>query len=65
MDVVPPHITYEPYSSYFDKLGNKMNYIHICNNDGKKDVHLRLDYGRASSGGYGQDYSKNESMKAM
>ena len=45
MDVVPPHITYEPYSSYFDKLGNKMNYIHICNNDGKTDVHLRLDTG--------------------
>ena len=45
MDVVPPHITYEPYSSYFDKLGNKMNYIHICNNDGKTDAHLRLDTG--------------------
>lgn len=45
MDVVPPHIAYEPYSSYFDKLGNKMNYIHICNNDGRTDAHLRLDTG--------------------
>lgn len=45
MDVVPPHIMYEPYSSYFNKLGRKLNYIHICNNDGRTDAHLRLDTG--------------------
>ena len=45
MDVVPPCIAYEPLSSYFDKLGNKVNYIHLCNNDRKTDAHLRLDTG--------------------
>ena len=45
MDVVPPNIAYEPIGSYFDKLENKMNYIHICNNDGITDAHLRLDNG--------------------
>lgn len=45
MDVVPPNIAYEPYSAYFEKLGDKMNYIHLCNNDGRTDAHLRLDTG--------------------
>ncbi len=45
LDVVPPHIAYEPYSAYFEKLGSRMNYIHICNNDGRTDAHLRLDTG--------------------
>lgn len=45
MDVVPPNIAYEPYSAYFEKLGERMNYIHICNNDGRTDAHLRLDTG--------------------
>ena len=45
LDVVPPHIVCEPYSAYFEKLGDKMNYIHLCNNDGRTDAHLRLDTG--------------------
>ena len=45
MDVVPPHIVCEPYSAYFEKLGGRMNYIHLCNNDGRTDAHLRLDTG--------------------
>ncbi len=45
MDIVPPVIAYEPFSDYFTKLGAKMDYIHICNNDGVTDAHLRLENG--------------------
>lgn len=45
LDVVPPHIAYEPYSAYFEKLGKRLHYIHLCNNDDKTDAHLRLDTG--------------------
>lgn len=45
LDVVPPAIAYEPLSAYFIKLGRRMNYIHLCNNDRKTDAHLRLDTG--------------------
>lgn len=45
LDVVPPNIAYEPYSSYFEKLSGRMNYIHLCNNDGRTDSHQRLESG--------------------
>ena len=45
MDIVPPVIAYEPFSNYFSKLGKKMDYIHICNNDGVTDAHVRLESG--------------------
>jgi protein FrlC len=45
MDVVPPTIANEPFSEYFAKLGERMDYIHICNSDGKTDAHLGLDTG--------------------
>lgn len=45
LDVVPPNIAYEPYSAYFEKLGDRLHYIHLCNNDGRTDAHLRLDTG--------------------
>ncbi len=45
MDIVPPCIAYEPFGDYFTKLGDKMDYIHICNNDGVTDAHLRLENG--------------------
>ena len=45
LDVAPPTIVYEPLSAYFDKLKDKMHYIHLCNNDRKTDAHLRLDTG--------------------
>ena len=45
MDVAPPTVANEPFSAYFDKLKDKMNYIHICNNDGVTDAHKRLDDG--------------------
>lgn len=45
LDVVPPHIAYEPYSSYFRKLEGRLHYIHLCNNNGRTDAHLRLDGG--------------------
>jgi protein FrlC len=43
IDVVPPFIANEPFSEYFDKLGEKMCYLHICNNDGVTEIHTHLD----------------------
>lgn len=45
MDIVPPVIVKEPMSKYFKMLGDRLNYIHICNTDGVTDAHLRLDTG--------------------
>ena len=45
LDVVPPRIAHEPLSSYFTKLRGRMQYIHLCNNDGRTDAHTRLDVG--------------------
>jgi protein FrlC len=45
MDVVPPVVCHEPFSEYFVKLGKRMNYIHICNTDGRSDAHTRLEEG--------------------
>lgn len=43
IDVVPPFLANEPYSEYFEKLGDKMIYLHLCNNDGVTEVHTPLD----------------------
>ena len=43
IDVVPPLIANEPYSEYFDKLGNALKYIHISNSDGKTEFHMQLN----------------------
>ena len=43
IDMVPPFIANEPYSEYFDKLGDTMKYIHICNSDGKTELHMQLE----------------------
>lgn len=45
LDVVPPVVTHEPFSQYFELLGDRMSYIHICNTDGVTDAHLRLEQG--------------------
>lgn len=45
MDIVPPTITKEPLSKYFKMLGERLNYIHICNTDGVTDAHTRLGEG--------------------
>lgn len=45
LDIVPPTIVKEPLSKYFRMLGDRLNYIHICNNDGVTDAHLRLGSG--------------------
>lgn len=45
LDIVPPTIVKEPLSRYFDMLGERLTYIHICNNDGVTDAHLRLEGG--------------------
>lgn len=43
LDIVPPVIANEPISEYFDKLKDKMAYIHICNSDGTTEFHMQLD----------------------
>jgi protein FrlC len=43
IDMVPPFLANEPYSAYFDKLGDKMQYVHLCNSDGVTEAHLQLD----------------------
>lgn len=43
LDVVPPVIANEPLSAYFERFGENMDYIHICNSDGKTELHLQLD----------------------
>lgn len=43
LDVVPPVIANEPLSEYFDKLKEKMVYIHLCNSDGVTEFHMQLD----------------------
>jgi len=45
LDIVPPTVTQEPLSKYFDMLGDRLNYIHISNTDGKTDAHTRLEEG--------------------
>ncbi len=45
LDVVPPNIAYEPMTSYFEKLPGKVHYVHLCNNDGRTDAHLRFETG--------------------
>ena len=43
IDAVPPVIANEPFSEYFDKLEDKMAYIHLCNSDGVTEFHMQLD----------------------
>lgn len=43
IDVVPPVIANEPFTEYFEKLQDKLDYIHICNSDGKTEFHMQLD----------------------
>lgn len=45
IDVVPPFIANEPFSEYFEKLGDKMQYIHLCNSDNISEYHSQLDQG--------------------
>jgi len=43
IDVVPPVIANEPFTEYFDKLKDKMAYIHFSNSDGVTEFHMQLD----------------------
>ena len=45
LDVVPPTVAYEPMQNYFDRLGDKLSYVHLCNSDGRSPAHLRLTSG--------------------
>ena len=43
IDIVVPTIENEPLSEYFDKLKDRMVYIHISNSDGKTEFHGELN----------------------
>jgi len=43
LDNVPTFVANEPFTEIYDKLGDKVDYVHIGNSDGYSDVHLRLD----------------------
>lgn len=39
-DIVPPFVQHESIMAYFDKLGNKMDHIHIIDGENGSDTHL-------------------------
>ena len=45
MDLTPVTVAHEPIGSYFEKLGDRLIHIHICNTDGCTDAHWRLENG--------------------
>jgi protein FrlC len=45
LDIVPPVVVHEPFSQYFELLGDRLSYIHICNTAGVTDEHIRLETG--------------------
>jgi len=43
IDVVPPVVANEPFSEYFNRLKDKIAYIHFSNSDGVTEQHILLD----------------------
>ena len=39
-DIVPPFVQYESIMAYFDKLGNKMDHMHIIDGENGSDTHM-------------------------
>lgn len=39
-DIVPPFCNREPIMTYFTKLGNRMQHMHIIDGDGESDSHM-------------------------
>ena len=39
-DIVPPFVQHERIMAYFDKLGNKMDHMHIIDGENGSDTHL-------------------------
>lgn len=39
-DIVPPFVQHESIMTYFDKLGNKMDHMHIIDGENGSDTHL-------------------------
>ena len=39
-DIVPPFVQHESIMAYFDKLGNKMDHMHIIDGENRSDTHL-------------------------
>jgi len=39
-DICPPFCNREPIMSYFDKLGDKLQHLHIIDSDGQSDTHI-------------------------
>ena len=44
-DIVPPFVQHESIMAYFDKLGNKMDHMHIIDGENGSDTHLILGEG--------------------
>ena len=42
-DIVPPFVQHESIMAYFDKLGNKMDHMHIIDGENGSDTHLIED----------------------
>lgn len=45
IDTVTPRFHWEPISDYFEKLQDKMSYIHFCDNDGTSHRHAQFGDG--------------------
>ena len=39
-DIVPPFVQHESIMAYFDKLGNKMDHMHIIDGENRSDTHM-------------------------
>ena len=45
LDVAVPTVVGERMENYFELLGDRLEYVHICNSNGITDAHFRLDKG--------------------
>ena len=39
-DICPPFCNHEPIMTYFEKLGDRLRHVHICDSDGHSDTHM-------------------------
>ncbi len=45
IDTVTPVVHYETFGDYFEKLGDKMQYVHFINSDGVSPAHRQVNAG--------------------
>ena len=46
LDTATPFCHWEPYADYFEKMGDKLRYVHFVDADGVSEAHLRLGTGK-------------------